>query len=87
MEFVARHGDGHKSTKFLSVDPAPPQRDVVAVPELKEILLNTKLSLFERYRAMFALRDIGTEEAVLALAAGLDVSVFGSFRLSSQKTQ
>lgn len=73
MEFVARHGDDQKSTKFLSVDPAPPQRDIVDVSVLKEILMNTGLSLFDRYRAMFALRDIGTEEAVLALATGLDV--------------
>jgi deoxyhypusine monooxygenase len=45
----------------------------VDVSVLKEILMNTGLSLFDRYRAMFALRDIGTEEAVLALATGLDV--------------
>jgi deoxyhypusine monooxygenase len=76
IEFVARNGDGHKSTKFLSVDPAPPQSDIVSVSVLKQQLLNTELTLFDRYRAMFALRDIGTEEAVLALADGLNVSCF-----------
>ena len=40
------------------------------VPVLREQLLNKSLSLFERYRAMFALRDIGTPAAVDALADG-----------------
>lgn len=34
--------------------------------------MNTKLSLFERYRAMFALRNDGGKEAVLALATGFE---------------
>lgn len=37
---------------------------------LRTDLTNTKLALFERYRAMFALRNIGTAEAVDALASG-----------------
>ena len=32
--------------------------------------MNTKLPLFVRYRAMFALRNIGTPPAVDALASG-----------------
>ena len=40
------------------------------VSELKEIYLNDNLSLFERYRAMFSLRDMGTNEACLALCDG-----------------
>ena len=40
------------------------------VPNLRAQLLNKSLSLFERYRAMFALRDIGTPAAVDALADG-----------------
>ena len=32
--------------------------------------MDTSLTLFERYRAMFALRNRGNEEAVLALAQG-----------------
>ena len=42
----------------------------LSTKELRENLLDTKKSLFERYRAMFALRNIGDEEAVLALADG-----------------
>ncbi len=71
IEFLAAN-KVQKSDKFLSVDPAPPARDFVNVAALRENLLNTNLSLFERYRAMFALRDIGSEEAVQALAEGLE---------------
>lgn len=54
---------------YCSVDPAPPAMKK-SVPELRQALLNESLPLFERYRAMFALRNLGSEEAVLALAAG-----------------
>lgn len=55
---------------YLSVDPAPPaeERDV---GRLREALLDEARPLFDRYRAMFALRDAGGEEAALALAEGL----------------
>ena len=41
-----------------------------SVEELRSNLLDTQLPLFERYRAMFALRNIGSPMAVDALAAG-----------------
>lgn len=41
-----------------------------SVEELRSKLLDTQLPLFERYRAMFALRNIGSPVAVDALAAG-----------------
>lgn len=34
-------------------------------------MINPEYKLFKRYRAMFALREIGNTEAVLALAKGL----------------
>lgn len=54
---------------YYSVDPAPPhaQKDVKV---LKDTLLDEDLSMFERYRAMFALRNNGSDEAILALCAG-----------------
>ncbi|KAM9365517.1 deoxyhypusine hydroxylase isoform 1-T2 [Pholidichthys leucotaenia] len=58
---------------YCSVDPAPPAARR-SVQELRGILLDESLMLFERYRAMFALRNLGTEEAVLALADGLQCS-------------
>lgn len=54
---------------YSSVDPAPPAPRK-SVPELRAQLLDESLSLFDRYRAMFALRNLGTEEAVLALGDG-----------------
>ncbi|GAA5951159.1 hypothetical protein JCM3765_002403 [Sporobolomyces pararoseus] len=44
----------------------------VSIPELEKTLLDDKLSLFERYRAMFALRNDGSREAVLSLAKGFN---------------
>ncbi|XP_061744929.1 deoxyhypusine hydroxylase-like isoform X2 [Nerophis ophidion] len=58
---------------FCSVDPAPPAPRK-SVPELRRALLDESLPLFERYRAMFALRNLGSEEAVLALGDGLQCS-------------
>ncbi|SOV08475.1 Deoxyhypusine hydroxylase [Ustilago sp. UG-2017a] len=53
------------------------QYDASQVPLFRSTLLDTNLSLFERYRAMFALRNVahgggeGAVQAVLALAHGL----------------
>lgn len=61
-----------RSDKFYSVDPAPPSLAKVDVATLRAQLLDSSKPLFERYRAMFALRDVGSTEAVLALAEGLN---------------
>ncbi|KAG7514790.1 hypothetical protein JOB18_043138 [Solea senegalensis] len=58
---------------YLSVDPAPPAASK-SVSELRSVLLDDTLPLFERYRAMFALRNLGSEDAVLALGDGLQCS-------------
>ncbi|KAI0269778.1 deoxyhypusine hydroxylase [Gloeopeniophorella convolvens] len=67
---------------YTSIDPAPatsgllagkPKPEALAdssVSDLRAKLLDTQLPLFDRYRAMFALRNIGTPAAVDALAAG-----------------
>jgi deoxyhypusine monooxygenase len=65
---------------YTSVDPAPATSSLLAgksgsatassVEELRLKILDTQLPLFERYRAMFALRNIGSPSAVDALAAG-----------------
>ena len=49
---------------FSSIDPAPPskQKDVEA---LKKELVDVEANLFDRYKAMFSLRNLATEEAVL----------------------
>ncbi|CAK9439595.1 uncharacterized protein LODBEIA_P36950 [Lodderomyces beijingensis] len=60
---------------YESVDPAPPLASDPSnskVEKLQAILNDQEKPLFERYRAMFRLRDIGTDEACLALATGFD---------------
>ncbi|KXN88267.1 Deoxyhypusine hydroxylase [Leucoagaricus sp. SymC.cos] len=67
---------------YTSIDPAPvtsgllsrtPKPNLVTpeqISSLQKDLTNPNLPLFERYRAMFALRNIGTPAAVDALASG-----------------
>jgi deoxyhypusine monooxygenase len=69
-----------KSSDFASIDPAPPMASTSgssSIPDLQFTLLDTTKSLFERYRAMFTLRDMASppdlpsaEPAVHALASG-----------------
>ena len=54
---------------YASVDPAPPAAET-DVDVLKKNLLDESAPLFDRYRAMFALRNKGDKESVLALAEG-----------------
>ncbi|CAK40811.1 deoxyhypusine hydroxylase [Aspergillus awamori] len=77
----ARKAEKLKPSDFTSIDPAPPMPLEAAepsIPELEKTLLDTKLPLFQRYRAMFALRDLASPpdlptavQAVDALAKGL----------------
>ncbi|XP_071558697.1 deoxyhypusine hydroxylase [Temnothorax nylanderi] len=55
---------------YSTIDPAPPAK-TTDVSVLKGILLDEGKSLFDRYRAMFSLRNLGTTESILALTEGL----------------
>lgn len=55
---------------FDSVDPAPALKSSKSVAQLQSQLMDPSLDLYHRYKAMFALRNRGTEEAVLALCTG-----------------
>lgn len=67
---------------YTSIDPAPPTSGLLkakpapealsrdSIESLRLSLTDPAVPLFERYRAMFALRNIGTNEAVDALASG-----------------
>ncbi|KAF9130860.1 deoxyhypusine hydroxylase [Mortierella sp. 14UC] len=59
-------------SSYSSIDPAPPTTVEENTEQLRAIYLNQKVPLFERYRAMFALRNQCTTESVLALADGFD---------------
>ncbi|KAI9797427.1 MAG: deoxyhypusine hydroxylase [Piccolia ochrophora] len=66
---------------FTSIDPAPPlpqDSEKPSIPELEQTMLDTTFPLFQRYRAMFSLRDLCSPPdlptavpAVQALAKGL----------------
>nr|NVI76100.1 nero [Cucujiformia] len=62
--------DKNSKSNYNTVDPAPPASSK-DVKELKSILINEEIPLFDRYRAMFALRDISSEEAITALGEAL----------------
>ncbi|KAL9615010.1 MAG: hypothetical protein Q9167_000542 [Letrouitia subvulpina] len=75
-----KKGERLRNSDFASIDPAPPLSQIshrYSIEELQEKLLDTKLPLFQRYRAMFALRDLSSPPdlptaipAVKALASG-----------------
>jgi deoxyhypusine monooxygenase len=55
---------------YACVDPAPPSQESDTTV-LKQMLQNESLNLFDRYRAMFSLRNLNTPESVRALAEGM----------------
>ncbi|SLM36358.1 deoxyhypusine hydroxylase [Lasallia pustulata] len=71
-----------KQSDFASIDPAPPLPQTTehrSIADLQARLLDTKLPLFQRYRTMFALRDLSSPPdlatavpAVKALASGFN---------------
>ncbi|XP_006663847.1 deoxyhypusine hydroxylase-A [Oryza brachyantha] len=71
-----KNADGSESTTispFLSVDPALPAKQGLSVQQLREILLNEQESMYERYAALFALRNDSGDAAVSAIVAALGV--------------
>lgn len=58
---------------YVSVDPSPAFNDTKSVKELEFILCDESgsTSLWDRYRAMFSLRNIGSKEAALTLGRAL----------------
>jgi len=72
LNWLAEGGVDDKNL-FPSVDPAPPLKETDTI-KLKKILLDETLPMFERYRAMFSLRNNGDDESIKALALGLECS-------------
>lgn len=58
-----------QTSPYLSVDPAFPV-DIKDVKKLEEMLLDENLSLYQRYQAMFSLRDLNSTESIMALCKG-----------------
>lgn len=58
-----------QNNPYSTIDPAPPAK-ITDVSALKDILLDESKSLFDRYRAMFSLRNLDTTESILVLTKG-----------------
>lgn len=63
------------SGDYLSHDPAPPvelegKSSAAHIEELRTKLMDEDASLFNRYRAMFALRNMNTDASAMALVDG-----------------
>ncbi|CAN0841659.1 Deoxyhypusine hydroxylase [Linum grandiflorum] len=56
---------------FLSVDPAGAASSCSSVDELREVLLDEEKHMYERYAALFALRNHGGDDAVTAIVDSL----------------
>ncbi len=62
--------DAHtRDSMLFYLDPTPPSV-IGDIAELGKILVDSSVSLWDRYRAMFSLRNIGGKEAVVSLAQG-----------------
>lgn len=71
LETERKNEDNNLSANpYYSVDPAPPHINR-SVEFLKDKLMNESESMFERYRAMFQLRNDGSDDAILALCEGI----------------
>lgn len=57
---------------YESVDPAPAAEGEMDTRELGDVLCDRGREMYERYRAMFALRNRGGKEAVEMLCRGMD---------------
>ncbi|XP_028966718.1 deoxyhypusine hydroxylase [Galendromus occidentalis] len=75
IEFI--HSAAYKESdlgncNYSSIDPTPPfEKDSKTIEELREILIDPKNSLWERYRAMFSLRNLGSPGAIKILGEAL----------------
>ena len=58
-------------SEFDSVDPAPPSSER-SVADLRTVLCSEDEKMFQRMRALFALRNIGGKDSVEALAAAYE---------------
>ncbi|KAI5059180.1 hypothetical protein GOP47_0025499 [Adiantum capillus-veneris] len=57
-------------SRFLTIDPAMPA-NITSVAELRKMLLDENLAMYDRYAALFALRNDGGMEAIRAIISAL----------------
>jgi len=74
LRYQAKEGENlEDGNVYGSVDPAPPSEEQ-DTGKLHKLLLDEGLPLFDRYRAMFSLRNKADDVSVKALASGLTCS-------------
>lgn len=72
VKWMEKNEEIQDNNPYASVDPSPPMANPkTSVSELQKILMDENETLFNRYRAMFSLRNLRTKEAVLAICTGL----------------
>jgi len=81
LKYFRESGAKEEKNDFGSVDPTPAS-DETDVTKLTSDMMNGSLSLWDRYRAMFALRNLSqkSKEAVFALCTGFDEKESALFR-------
>jgi len=57
---------------FISIDPSCQETELVTIEHLFNRLVDTTATLYDRYKSMFALRNMNTSEAALAVAKAFD---------------
>ncbi|KAA6425385.1 MAG: deoxyhypusine hydroxylase [Trebouxia sp. A1-2] len=69
IQYHNQHGTlaEQDESRYLSVDPTPAAPSSTPANELRAKLVDEQARIFDRYRAMFALRNKGGQEAVSAL--------------------
>ncbi|KAF7848200.1 hypothetical protein BT93_L2203 [Corymbia citriodora subsp. variegata] len=74
-QLKAANSDDSSSTigrsPFMSVDPAPPASSRSSIGHLREVLLDEESGMYDRYAALFALRNHGGDEAIKAIIDSL----------------
>lgn len=72
---AAQDADPNASeSRYHSVDPTPAAPASTPLQQLRDTLLDEQEPIFQRYRAMFALRNRGGGEAVAALGASFNAA-------------
>ena len=66
---ITKH-PSESASPFLSVDPTPYASSEISAQELEDCLLDSSASMYDRYRAMFALRNKKDVHSVKILARG-----------------
>jgi len=66
---IATNGD--TNSPYDSVDPTPPADDKLSLTQLRDMLMRDEAPLYDKYSAMFALRNNGTSAAVRVLGEAL----------------